>query len=160
MAQPPVKLKEGFECPNCMAPVRPGTTECKACGLPVPRPLTARILKAFLVMVLALVAITFLYFWALPNVRANSAIALVRSQEQSFIDQAMRTIQDKQFRFLGWEAQVFGSKLVLVTFTYVDPAAGASGYLAVWWAVDLDRGAATRVKSMQDFADNYLLKLE
>lgn len=160
MAAPIVKVREGFECPLCMAPLRPGTSHCKTCERDVPRPLPWQTLLIFLAMTGAVFFLTFLYFVAAPNVTANSAIALVRSQESAFVEQAMSTIRDKRYRFLGWDTELFGKRLVLVTFTYVDPTAGASGYMAVWWAVDLETGTATRVKSMQDFADNYLLKID
>ncbi len=99
-----------------------------------------------------------IYLWAIPNIHASNAISLVKKQEAAFISQAMRSIEQKQYQFLGWDTQVFDSKLVLVTFTYRNPAAGNAGYLAVWWAVRLDEGKVTRVTSMASFADENLLK--
>ncbi len=154
------KAKEAFECPYCMAPLRPGSAACKACNLAVPRPLNFRAIQAFVAMVLVLALMVAVQFVFAPNMLANQAIALVRSQESAFVEQAMQTIREKQFRFLGWDTQVFGKQLVLVTFTYQDTSAGQGGYLAVWWAVNLEKGTSSRVKSMQDFADNHLLKID
>ena len=158
MATAVAKPRDSFECPLCSASLKPGLSTCKTCGRPVPRPLEWQAVLVFLGITLAVILSLIFYFWAWPNIKGNSAIALVRQQDGAFIEQAMATIREKQYRFLGWDTQVYSSRLVLVTFTYQDTNPGQNSYMAVWWAVDLEKGSVEKVRSMQDFADAHLLK--